>query len=198
MYIFNDDGGDTMTQITFIRHGETHANENGIFSNVTDYELTEEGIKNVGITAVKLKDEVFDVFLYGKRKRVVQTAQIILDTLTTKPKEVIQTEEIDEIIFGDFEGLTADEAMTEYPIEWNEYMVDWQSFTFPNGSNMTEFCLKNKKYIKKILEEYKDKNIAIVGHYGCISAFLIGIEDKDTEEFLNLSLKNANYVTVNI
>ena len=166
-----------MTKITFLRHGATDANTAGYFAGKEDLPLNEVGEQEAARVAEELKDREFDVMVYGCRKRVEQTAQIVLKQLRKKPKKVVENPDIYELDFGKFEGLNYMEIEQKYPAEWNRYLEHWQNYNFPGGSNSQKFFGHCGEIMFDIKNEYAGKKILLVGHKGfilCAMAFLNG------------------------
>ena len=103
------------TSITFLRHAQTDANTGGKFSGADDLPLNAEGEARALQTAEELAGERFDVILYGRAKRVLQTTDYLLSRLQAVPKIILKSDSIREMNFGLFEGLTADEIRQKYP-----------------------------------------------------------------------------------
>ena len=166
------------TSFTFLRHAQTEANAKGVFSGSSDLPLSKAGEMCAQQTAQILADEHFDAVFYGTAKRVLQTTDYVLSKMKEVPKIILKSNQIREMSFGRFEGLSADEAQDKYPKEWERYMQDWQDFVFPEGDGTRDFYDSCSRFIHDILFEYENNRILIVAHKGfilaCWSALLTG------------------------
>lgn len=88
------------TTLLLVRHGETEWNKLGKFQGCTDIELSKDGINQAENLKLKLNEE-FDVIYSSPLKRAYETAKIL-----AKDKDITILEDIREINFGEWEGLT--------------------------------------------------------------------------------------------
>lgn len=89
-------------KIYLIRHGETSWNTLGRLQGRTDIELNENGIRLAKITGEKLKDVHFDLAIASPLKRAYETAGLVLGDRNIP---ILTDERIEEISFGEWEGL---------------------------------------------------------------------------------------------
>ena len=88
--------------IYLIRHGETDWNRMKKLQGTTDIPLNAYGIELAEKTAEGLKDVPFDRIYTSPLIRARKTAEIIR---RDRPIEIIETDGLKEISFGDYEGL---------------------------------------------------------------------------------------------
>lgn len=158
------------TRVTFLRHGTTQHNTEHIYSGVLNPPLDGAGEAMAERAAQRIKDEAFDVMLYGHMKRVEQTAHAALQALKKKPELILQLPEIHELNFGVFEGRTQEQIVAEYPAEWAAYKADMINYTFPEGDSIRSFYGDCEAFSREVLEEYAGKSVLIVAHKGFILA----------------------------
>ena len=89
-------------EILLVRHGQTEWNLLKKVQGKADVELNEQGIKQAEETRNYLKNEKIDLILCKKKKRAMQTAEIIKQGRNIK---MIIDERISERDFGEFEGM---------------------------------------------------------------------------------------------
>lgn len=165
------------TNVIMLRHGSTDHNTKKVFSGSGDLPLNVVGQAEVKEAARKLSHERFDVVAYGKKLRVIQTAQAVLEQLVQPPNKIIQSEIIREMDFGVMEGLDAGQIQVQYPREWKRYMEAWQTFAFPGGDNVKQYYDACAGFAHQLVQENYGSSILIVGHMGficCASAALTG------------------------
>lgn len=186
------------TSITFLRHAQTEANEKGVFSGKTDLPISKAGEDCARKAAEKLADERFDVIFYGTAKRVLQTADHVLSKLEAVPPIILKSEDIREMNFGLFEGMSAAEIQENYPAEWQRYREDWQTFVFPEGEGVEAFYERCSGFIHNVLFEYENNRILIVAHKGfilaCVSALLTG----DPTDVFTRDIQNGETITLTV
>jgi broad specificity phosphatase PhoE len=94
--------------ITLIRHGETEWNVQGRYTSRTELPLSDAGRLDVMSRVDRLDLLSVSRILSSPRLRAIQTAEIIATAAGRDiPTEV--SEDLSEVDFGDFEGMTADE-----------------------------------------------------------------------------------------
>lgn len=176
------------TKVFLVRHGETEWNRLGKFQGCKDINLSEEGIVQAQYLSKKFNDN-FDYIYTSPLKRAVQTAEII--TANKKIKPIIMNE-LREINFGEWEGLTINEISNKFPKEFNDWRNDKVEAPMCGG----DLSLKNasrraKNAITKIVDKHKEKKILIVAHGGIIKAGLIGLFEWDMTMYHKISLGNT-------
>lgn len=184
------------TTIMLIRHGETEWNILGKFQGSTDIPLSNEGIRQAFMLKERLKSD-FDYIFSSPLKRAYETAKILCDE---SGKQVSIVEEIREINFGKWEGLTVKGIAEKYPDIFNEWRNDKREGKFCGGDMSTlNASIRAKNCIMEIANKHKGKKIVIVAHGGIIKAGLIGIFEWDMSMYHKIALGNTcvNTITFN-
>ncbi|ALP90667.1 MULTISPECIES: histidine phosphatase family protein [Clostridium] len=184
------------TTIMLIRHGETEWNILGKFQGSTDIPLSNEGIRQAFMLKERLKSD-FDYIFSSPLKRAYETAKILCDE---SGKQVSIAEEIREINFGEWEGLTVKGIAEKYPDIFNEWRNDKREGKFCGGDMSTlNASIRAKNCIMEIANKHKGKKIVIVAHGGIIKAGLIGIFEWDMSMYHKIALGNTcvNTITFN-
>ncbi|KJZ91383.1 hypothetical protein ClosIBUN22A_CONTIG111g02317 [Clostridium sp. IBUN22A] len=179
-----------------IRHGETEWNILGKFQGSTDIPLSNEGIRQAFMLKERLKSD-FDYIFSSPLKRAYETAKILCDE---SGKQVSIAEEIREINFGEWEGLTVKGIAEKYPDIFNEWRNDKREGKFCGGDMSTlNASIRAKNCIMEIANKHKGKKIVIVAHGGIIKAGLIGIFEWDMSMYHKIALGNTcvNTITFN-
>lgn len=184
------------TTIMLIRHGETEWNILGKFQGSTDIPLSNEGIRQAFMLKERLKSD-FDYIFSSPLKRAYETAKILCDE---SGKQVSIAEEIREINFGKWEGLTVKGIAEKYPDIFKEWRNDKREGKFCGGDMSTlNASIRAKNCIMEIANKHKGKKIVIVAHGGIIKAGLIGIFEWDMSMYHKIALGNTcvNTITFN-
>lgn len=98
--------------IYLIRHGETDWNRMKKLQGTTDIPLNAYGIELAEKTAEGLKDVPFDRIYTSPLIRARKTAEIIRGD---RPIEIIETDGLKEISFGDYEDSAIFRIITPFP-----------------------------------------------------------------------------------
>ena len=181
-----------MTKILLIRHGQSTANEQGIFGGTTDYPLSEKGHTQAKQLAMKLENMNIDVIYSSSLKRAIQTAQPIAEILQ---KEIKIEDDLREIHVGAWEGTLCEDFYKQHP-----KIDETQYYTGIEGQEETEDVAKRMLNIMtKIAKENEGKTVAIASHVQAIRAFLCTIMHIPFELIHEKigDLPNTNITTLN-
>lgn len=182
------------TKVFLVRHGETEWNRLGKFQGCKDINLSKEGIVQASYLSKKFNNN-FDFIYTSPLKRALQTAEVISANKEIKP---IIINELREINFGEWEGLTLKEISNNFPKEFNNWRNDKIEAPMCGG----DLSLKNasrraKNAITEIVDKHKEKKILIVAHGGIIKAGLIGLFEWDMTMYHKINLGNTAICEIN-
>lgn len=184
------------TTVLLIRHGETEWNILGKFQGSTDIPLSDEGMRQAAMLRDRLNGE-FDYIYASPLKRAYATAQVICEK-TGKTVDI--AEDMREINFGQWEGLTIKGIAEKYPDIFDSWRNDKKEGRFCGGDNSTlNASIRARNCIMEIVNKHPGKKIAIVAHGGIIKAGLIGIFGWDMSMYHKIALGNTciNTITFN-
>ena len=184
-----------------MRHGESECNVCDVV--LSDEEsnrckLTENGIKQVVENSKNFKEKI-DVIIASPLERARETTKIVCEQIGFPLEKVIYSDlEKEWDISSDFEGKSK-EAFEEY------YCKQYLNHPFealPNGESYAELVYRVGKMIYGIENEYKDKNILLIGHAGETSALYhvvqgFTFETLPTDLHFPSYLKNAEIREIN-
>jgi broad specificity phosphatase PhoE len=180
-----------MTDILFIRHGQTQANVTGHWQGWSDTPLSPAGRAQAQAIAHRLSPFTGQIAaLYtSPLRRALQTAQVIGLALELKPRIVDQLKEIN---FGDLEGLTVTEMEHRFP----ELHARWQdktdmAFRWPGGEQRAAFFKRVAQACQHILTRHPEEKVVIVAHGGTIRACLAHLLPRQMEQWWTYSLDNT-------
>ena len=136
-----------MTELLFIRHGETDHNKNRLFYGHLDPDINQTGIDQLNKTKLKLQkfEEKIDVVFCSDLRRCRQSLEIL--EISDKVKRNF-TKELREINFGILEGKTYKEIEDENPHYIEQIENNWKYFKVKNGESVFE--LQNRRDYKKL------------------------------------------------
>jgi probable phosphoglycerate mutase len=109
-------------------------------------------------------------------KRTLQTAIAIGRALGA---EVEVLEELREISFGDWDGLTHDEVVANYGDLFEKWQGSWE-LAPPNGESLAEFDTRIRAAKAKLLEKHGGASVVVVAHVMPIRGFLRDALDAGT------------------
>lgn len=155
-----------MGRVILVRHGESEMNRDGIFFGWLDPKLTEKGIEQARGAKSVIEKFKYDEIYSSDLSRARETAEIVnYQGLSLKISE-----ELRELNFGIFEGLTYSEINEKYPVEVEFWKKEWKSYNYEHGENVTQLQKRAVDFLDKLDKEEKD--IVVVTHWGVINCIL--------------------------
>ena len=113
-------------RFTFVRHGESEANRDGVIQGRIPSRLTELGRRQAAETGAWFRERPPAVILTSPLTRARQTAEII--AAEAGLAEVREMEALTEIDAGIFSGLTRAQCAERHPAEWKTFQsFGWES-----------------------------------------------------------------------
>lgn len=151
-----------MTIIYFIRHAQA----DNAFRDDRTRSLTEKGMSDRSLVTEFLSDKNINAVLSSPYKRAVDTVSdfansVDLDIVTV---EDFRERKIDSNRVEDFEGFVKN--------QWADF-----SYKLSGGECLSEVQKRNVTALRKVLTEYKDKNI-VIGTHGTALSTIINYYDQ--------------------
>ena len=149
-------------KITLVRHGITEWNKKFRYQGITDVPLSPEGEEQAKKAALRLTCESVDRVISSPLGRSMKTASIIAETIG---KDCVERwDELREVDFGDWEGLTVPQIKDKFGEDlferWKTSQVD---VTATNGEEADLVYKRAEACAARILA-LKDEHVVVVGH----------------------------------
>lgn len=176
-----------------IRHGQTDWNVAGKIQGSTDIPLNETGRNQAACLAKGMENrpvvQIFSSFL----KRAVETAAAIG---RSQHVDVDVIRGLEEVGFGEWEGLTWTEIQARYPKEYERWWLNPVDVAPPGGERQEDIYRRCANVAEAILAQAHG-DLAIVSH-GAILAYLVEylMRDHPLEEEIivgNASISTLEY-----
>lgn len=172
-------------EYTFVRHGQTFWNKNGIMHGQFDIPLNYTGFKQAKKIATELKTEHYDLCLCSPLKRAKSTAFSIL--LHHKNTDISYDYRLMEINKGLLEGkhLNSEKLLKS---EDDKFLRKFKI------ESKKQFFARVKEFINEIEKKHKNKKILIVAHSGTIKMLLFCFNYPKVElhkAYYDLHIKNC-------
>lgn len=166
------------TLVYLTRHGETVWNTKKLMQGWKDSPLTEKGIKQAKQLAQRLSEISFDAIYSSTSDRAVNTAAIIKGK---RPLQVIQTDTLRELSFGNWEGKTFDENERESPEEWRSF---WETPHLFSSNTVEHFSVVQERMVKTInyiVKQHPNETVCVVSHSIALKLLFDYFENKTLE-----------------
>lgn len=182
-----------MTNLIFVRHGESLANKDDVCIGHTDLDLSETGKIQAELTAEYIiKNFKVDKIYSSDLKRAYNTAKAVADKLGIP---VIAEQNLREVYFGQWEYRKIQDL-----IDNEEGFKFWKSdiskTKCPGGEPVAHMYDRILAAVEKIAKENDGKTVLIASHATPIRAIQCACEGKTMEHMKNISwVSNASVST---
>lgn len=182
-----------MTTLLLIRHGETPWNKLRKVQGLTNISLGEEGRAQAKRLAKRL-DGNFDTVYSSPLSRAFETASILCEDTMLSP---IPVENLKEVNFGSWEGMTFKEISTAYPEHYNTWLSDPLIGPMYDGEGSTKAAsIRAKTCLLELVTRHPGETIVVLSHGAFIKSALIGLFDWEMTMYHRLALGNTCITTI--
>lgn len=184
-----------MIKLILVRHGTTICNEGGVFSGFTDSILSEKGKAQAIKLAQYLKDENIDRIYTTPFSRTKETVKKLAEIKSIQIEERSQLNEID---FGDFEGLSFKGIEKEYPEEIEKMINEGFEYKYPNGESLVDTFMRVKNEVKRIINDNQNSTVLICSHGGTIRNIISYLLCEDYKYHWNFRIDNCSITEIEV
>ena len=167
------------------RHGETVENRKGIIQGHLNIVLSEKGLEQADLVALRLKDEHIDAIYSSDLDRAAETARRIVKF---HPSIKIHfTKKLRERYLGEFQGKSRKE------VGWDK-IEPGGTYTHPkDGETVEDMYERARKFIDSVLHKHKNDTVLVVAHNYFNKALIAIIENKSAMQIDSIpNMKNTN------
>lgn len=154
-----------MTDLIFIRHGETDWNRQLRFQGHIDVPLNPTGHEQAQRLAQALAAERFDLLVSSDLQRARQTA-LPLRHLHAQPLQARSA--LREQSFGVLEGLDVPAIQARHPQLWAEWLRHDADFALPEGESTRQFHSRVVSAVRELATAHGGKTLMLVTHGGVL------------------------------
>lgn len=155
-------------RIQVIRHGQTEANEKGIYIGKTDYPLSENGKKELVNKLDEFDYSGVERVYSSPLKRCLETADILFEN-----REILVVNDLRELDFGEFEEKSVEELINRE--DYKAWLKGGLENSAPGGESIADMITRIYLALDKIIKNMMNEDltsVAIVTHSGVISNML--------------------------
>jgi probable phosphoglycerate mutase len=154
-----------MTELVFIRHGETDWNRLGRFQGQIDVPLNEAGLAQAQRLAARLAAEPPDLLLSSDLQRAQQTAAPLAAAWQRAP---LLVPGLREQSFGVLEGLDIPTIQQQHPALWRNWLVQQADFALPGGESTRQFHARVWQAVESLVDSHAGQRLVVVTHGGVL------------------------------
>jgi broad specificity phosphatase PhoE len=182
-----------LAKLLLVRHGETALNSSQRFWGKTDVGLGPQGLQQAERLRDRLANEKIDFAYSSQLKRTVTTAETVVSIHNIK---VVQCPQLNEIDFGDMEGLDFNEINNIYPEVARMWKEHTPGLRYPNGESLFEMEERVREFRTVLAGRPDSETILIVAHSGILRTLICQILGLDMVHRWSLRLDLASLSVV--
>ena len=155
-----------MTELTFIRHGETDWNRQQRFQGQIDVPLNANGQAQAAALAARLgTDAAPDALFSSDLQRARQTAAplALAWALPVQPLAGVR-----EQGFGVLEGLDVPTIQSRHPELWSQWLAHRADFALPGGESLRQFHARVLAAVQALAQAHAGRRVTVVTHGGVL------------------------------
>lgn len=150
-----------MTLIILVRHGQTEWNWVERFRGRATLDLNEAGIKQAEATAERIGQWSVVAIYSSPLLRAVTTARILARHLGL---EVECLPGLIDIDYGEWQGLSPDEAVVRDGSLYRLWLESPHLVTFPGGESLTQVRERAVACVDNLIQVHPEKTVVMVSH----------------------------------
>lgn len=182
-------------RLWLVRHGETQANADGLYSGITPTPLTERGIRHAAQVGEMLQAVTFDHIFCSELERAILTANLLLKprtfTLHTSPL-------LNEMYFGDWEMRHHRDLQVEDNERYTAWCADWQNVAPGNGEKFADFSLRVASFIDQLGRFPTINNMLVVSHQGVLSLLIARLLGMPADSLWHFRLDQGAWSAIDV
>jgi len=167
-------------RLILIRHGKTATDNPEKCHGSTDIDLSEEGYRQAAKLAAHFKDVKVDAIYSSTLKRGAETAELIA---AQHGLEVVAAPELNEVDFGQIEGITFEEACSLFPEVTELWRCGSTQLCFPMGETFTDFSARVNSFLERLKNHRDNETVMLVGHGGPYKVLLCSLLELPLEHY---------------
>jgi len=154
-----------MTELTFIRHGETDWNLQQRFQGQIDVPLNATGRGQAARLAARLAGTPAGLLFSSDLQRARETAAP-LAAAWKLPVELVPG--LREQSFGVLEGLDVPTIQRQHPELWAKWLQHDADFALPGGESLNQFSARVLNAVQTLVQAHAGRHLVIVTHGGVL------------------------------
>jgi broad specificity phosphatase PhoE len=155
-------GGSGPCRLFVIRHGTTTMNVQNRYRGRRDIPLDAQGYQDAVDAARRLSTAGLTAVYTGPLRRTIATAQIIADEARVPDIRILHG--LVNLDYGDWEGLTVEEAEVFDPAAYKLYRTDPEQAMCPSGERLRDATDRMIEAMRLIGSRHQGEAVAAVSH----------------------------------
>ncbi len=154
-----------MTELVFIRHGETDWNRQHRFQGQIDVPLNATGLAQAQRLAARLGAEPPALLVSSDLQRAQQTAAPLATAWARAP---LLAPGLREQSFGLLEGLNIPQIQQQHPELWRDWLIQQSDYALPGGESTRQFHSRVWQAVQALVAQHGGQRLVVVTHGGVL------------------------------
>lgn len=154
-----------VTELLFIRHGETDYNRQQRFQGQIDVPLNDTGRSQAQRLASRLAADPHDALCCSDLLRTRETAAPLAAAWQLKPTALAGFREQN---FGVLEGLDVPTIQARHPELWQRWLEQRADFALPGGESLRQFHTRVMSAVQDLAASAPHRRVTVVTHGGVL------------------------------
>jgi len=184
-----------MLNLLLVRHGETDWNVTQRFQGQTDVPLNQKGHQQAAAIAQHLASEEIHAIYSSDLSRAWDTAEEIAKNHQC---EVVAEPRLQEISFGQWEGMTYDELQQREPEAVKAWHNDIGSFSPPGGETLQQLSVSAAAAYQHISVNHQDQTVILVAHGGSLQMLITNLLGLPPKSFWQFNLDHCSLSKISV
>jgi 2,3-bisphosphoglycerate-dependent phosphoglycerate mutase len=185
-----------LTELLFIRHGQTDWNLQQRFQGQLDVPLNATGRAQAQALAARLADDPHELLFSSDLQRAMQTAAPLAAAWSC---QTLSLPGFREQGFGVLEGLNAQQAREQQSALWQGWLQHRADYGLPGGESTQMFFDRVMAALAALVRAHAGRRIAVVTHGGVLdmlwrSAHLLSLDGQRACEIPNTGINRMQWV----
>ena len=185
-----------MTELLFIRHGETDWNRQQRFQGQIDVPLNATGLVQAARVAERLAADRHDALFSSDLQRARETAAPLSAAWHLAP---VALPGFREQNFGVLEGLDVPTIQARHPDLWQRWLEHRADYALPGGESLRQFHSRVMAAVRELAAAHAGARLAVVTHGGVLdmlwrSAHGLSLDGLRACEIPNTGLNRLRWV----
>jgi broad specificity phosphatase PhoE len=173
-----------MTTVFLVRHGRTGWNKEQIFRGHKDVPLDEVGREEARLVGERLKGEGITAVFSSPLSRAKETAEAVARSHNV---EVQIVEGLNDLNFGEWEGLSRKEVQKQYPDLYKQWQGAPHKVMFPGGEGLDSVRSRAMEAVEDIIRQHPQEVVALVSHRVVLKVLICALLGLDNSHFWNIA-----------
>jgi broad specificity phosphatase PhoE len=169
-----------VAQIIIVRHGRTEWNRVERFRGRADIGLDEVGIRQAKAVAGRILGLEVSAVYSSPLRRAFTTAEIVAEKcgLELRPLDGIK-----DIDYGDWQGLSPEEASERHPDMYRQWLDSPHLVEFPNGESLDKVRQRAGSAVDELRKQLSEETIVLVSHKVVCQILILHFLELDNSHF---------------